>query len=155
MVFIPQKCKINPCKTLSKLTWLNYVFGWKVQQNISRLQFPNKEKPGLSTKFIANNSIMLWRIWTSYEPILLFSFYLIGFWDVLVINYFAPVENDCFVSIRPGTSVYSFSLPHLLASFSCHTIIQTLVTCWRSTCLHKSTHLVSVQFCTVCPTSML
>lgn len=33
MVFIPQKCKLNTFKTLSKLTWLNYKFGGKVQQN--------------------------------------------------------------------------------------------------------------------------
>lgn len=75
--------------------------------------------------------------------------HLIGFWDVLVINYLAPVENDCFLYIRPGPAVYSFSLEHLLASFSSHMVIQTLVTCWRGLFLHESSHLVSVQFCTV------
>lgn len=77
--------------------------------------------------------------------------HLIDFWDALVINYFALVEDDWFLSIRPRKAVYSFSLAHLLASFSCHMVIQTLVAYWRSTFLNKSAHLGSVQFCTVTP----
>lgn len=115
---------------------------------ISRLQFPNKEKLAFSTKFIVNNAIRR-ENGLHMNPSYSLVFHLIGFRYVLVINYFAPVENYCFLTIRSGTAVYSFSLAHLLASFSCHAAIQTLVTCWRNTFLHKSTHLVSFQFCSL------